>query len=354
MNKKRKIAFIIPAHNEEKVIEPTIKALLHVAPKQDIYLGNDNSSDKTSKIAKKLLKNVHDQTPNVGKATILNTLIEKYDLIKRYQYIMPVDADTRITQSFVAETTQVLDRDKDHKKICAVGKVVGKDVSWVTSYRIWEYEIGQLVYKQAQSYINTIMVCPGCATVYRASIFEKVQFPTGTVTEDMDLTFQIHRQKLGKISFVPKAQVITQDPKSLGEYVKQVRRWYKGFWQAVIKHNFPWGGQLIDLQVLTMATEGLFNGMLMIALIALIPFLILSQSSVMTITLLADFILFLIPTMTLVAFKHKIWKIFFYIPHFYMMRVLASLLFIESFVRVLHTAITKEGWNSPERYKVKV
>lgn len=354
MEEKRRVAFIVPAHNEEKVIAETLASLLLISDAQDIYVGNDNSTDNTSSIANTFTSNVHDQHPNVGKATILNTLIDKYDLISRYEYIMPVDADTRITPTFIEETVKTLDADTEKKIICAVGKVVGKNASWVTSYRIWEYEIGQLIYKRAQSIINTILVCPGCATLYRASIFEAVKFPTGTVTEDTDLTLQIHRKKLGRIVFIPKAVVITQDPNTLREYTRQVTRWYKGFWQAVVKHDFPWGGQLVDLQVLIMATEGLFNGLLMIVLLALIPFLVLSQSAVMAYTLMADFFFFLIPTMLYVAFTQKLWRIFLYIPHFYIMRILASILFLTSFVGVLRSAITKEGWNSPTRYKVTV
>jgi poly-beta-1,6-N-acetyl-D-glucosamine synthase len=208
----RKIAFLVPGVNEEKVIAETLTTLLAIADAKDIYVVSDGSRDSTVEIAKKFTANVLDLQPNRGKAGAMNYAIEYFNLANNYEFLMPIDADTKVTADFLKSALPVLEKDTDRKITAVVGKVLGSNRSWVTTFRLWEYEVAQSIHKAAQSIENAIVVCPGVATVYRAEIFQKIKFPYGTMTEDMDLTFQIHRKKLGKIVYVGEAVVITQDP----------------------------------------------------------------------------------------------------------------------------------------------
>ena len=56
--KSKKIAFLVPAYNEETVIASTIRYLLKLAPKEDIFVINDGSKDRTASVAKKFKVNV--------------------------------------------------------------------------------------------------------------------------------------------------------------------------------------------------------------------------------------------------------------------------------------------------------
>lgn len=262
IDNRDQIAFLIPAHNEEAVITQTIKSLLRLTSENNIYVVDDGSHDATNSIAKTYLNYVI-TIPNGGKANAINRGIETFDLVKRYKYIMPVDADTILSKNLPEVVTSIFEGDKDKKVAAVVCKVRGRTTNILTSFRMWEYEISQIIHKSAQGIIDAIIVCPGCSTVYRSGIFEKVNFPSRTLTEDMDLTFMIHRKHLGKIVFTQKSEVITQDPKSLKEYTKQMIRWYTGFWMCVVIHKVPWGGQTLDLEVSMLAIEGVFNGLLL-------------------------------------------------------------------------------------------
>lgn len=349
----RKLAILIPAYNEAEVIGNTLASFLKIIKKEDIYVVNDGSKDKTALVAKKYTPNVLTVT-NRGKANALNTAISKFKLTQKYKYLMPMDADTVITKDFLKYTLPILDQDKG-KKICGVvGKVVGSTHSWLTTYRLWEYEISQTIHKRAQAHTNSVIVCPGCATVFRSELFKKIQIPQGTLTEDMDLTFLINRNKLGKIEFCSKAIVVTQDPQSLREFIKQIYRWYTGFWQCLIKHNIPWGGQALDIEVALLALEGLFNGLLVLSLILLLPLTILNKPSMLLIPASVDLFAFLLPTMMLTSIRHRIMKIYFYIPHFYFMRLISSVVFFISFLKIVlgHDARAKKSWNT-RRYLIK-
>jgi cellulose synthase/poly-beta-1,6-N-acetylglucosamine synthase-like glycosyltransferase len=351
---KRRLAMIVPGHNEENVIASTLESLLELVNAADIYVVDDGSTDDTAMIARTKVSNVLSLSPNVGKATAVNMLIETFNLANRYEYILPMDADTRVTRDFLAHALPVLDEDVDHKIACVVGKVVGQSHNWVTTYRLWEYEVTQRIHKAAQSAERAITVSPGCSTVYRADIYNKVKVPTGTLTEDMDLTFLIHRMKLGRVIYCDKARVITQDPRTLRDLMKQIDRWYTGFWQCVAKHNAPWGGQMLDFEVALQATEGLFNGLLVFSFLFLIPFALVKHPTILLVPLVFDILFFILPTFLLAIHQHRVWKIFMYLPHFYAARFLSCFVFFRSFLKVAFGFDRKMGWFKAKRYKVPV
>jgi cellulose synthase/poly-beta-1,6-N-acetylglucosamine synthase-like glycosyltransferase len=345
-----KLAILIPAHNEAKVIDKTIISLLSVVDQKDIYVISDGSNDGTEIIAKSYVNNVLTITNSRGKAGAANFAIGSFNLVNNYDYIMPIDADTIITKGFIHNALPILEKDTDQKIACVVGKVTGKKRNWVTTYRMWEYEIAQSIHKRSQSIENAVMICPGCATIFRSNIFKNISIPEGTLTEDMDLTFLIHRNNLGKIVYAGKAKVITQDPDSLYNYWKQLNRWYTGFWQCLIKHNIPWGGQLLDFEVGLVAAEGLFNGILVTAFIFLIPIVLKINPTILIIPASVDLFLFLIPTMIYTGIKNKIYHILLYIPLFYLLRFLSSFIFLVAFMKVVLSLDQKMHWFKVERY----
>lgn len=349
MKDKRKVALLVPAYNEETVISETLESLLNLVDRRDIYLVNDGSTDRTEEIAQKYIANVL-TIYHAGKATAMNTAIENFHLADNYEYLMFMDADTKVQSDFLNESLPVLDSDKEKKIACVVGKVVSHAYNWITLYRLWEYEVAQTIHKKAQSEENAIIVCPGCATVYRAEIFKKIHIPQGTLTEDMDFTFLIHRERLGRIVFVEKAVVVTQDPQTFADFIKQIDRWYTGFWQCLSKHNVPWGGQNLDMELALLALEGLYNGLVVLSLIFLIPMTVMINPKIILFPFLMDLFLFLFPTLLLTARRHDQWKIFFYIPQFYFMRMISSLVFFKSFLKVVFGFDFNMGWNKAKRY----
>lgn len=347
----KKICYLVPAHNEAKVIKQTLRSLLAIAKKQDIYVVDDHSSDQTRAIALQHTPNVLTLSPHEGKAEAMNRAISYFSLTNKYKYIMPLDADTLTNSSFVKTCVTILDSDLQKELVCVVGRVEGSRHNWLTFYRMWEYEIAQTIHKSAQREINSIIVCPGCATIYRTSVFHRISFPAGTITEDMDFTFSLHRQHLGRIFFTNQASVVTQDPNSLSDYIKQITRWYTGFWQCVFKHRIPWLNQTLDLEVALLASEGIFNGLLMIGLFVLIPLSVIQQPEILLVALCLDLFLFMIPSLIYVAVKKKLHRSLLYLPLLYLVRVISSLIFLISFFKVVLGLDITMKWVKPSRYQ---
>jgi poly-beta-1,6-N-acetyl-D-glucosamine synthase len=340
-------AFLVPAYNEQEVIARTLQSLLQITSAEHIFVVDDGSKDDTVRIAKQYTANVLAQETNRGKANALSSGIIHFTLTERFTYIMPLDADTRLDPDFLK---YVGPHFANEKIVAVVGKVQGSPYNWLTTYRLWEYEIAQAVHKHAQSKLGVVLVCSGPATIYRSIVFTQLSIPTDTMAEDMDTTFSIHRLRLGAITYAPNAIAFTQDPKQLKDFIKQVRRWDIGFWQCVYKHNIPWQGQLFDAEVGLLALEGLFNGFLIVLLTLLLPIIFLSRPGIILLPMGIDFFLFLLPTVLYTAIKNRLVKIFLYLPLFYGMRVLTSILFLETFLRVVLTLDSRYGWNKVRRY----
>lgn len=351
---QNQIAVIVPAHNEAKIIKGTLKNLrVHLAATH-IYVVDDGSSDATAKLAKHYTKNVYRHRSNRGKGAAINSALQKWSLPKKYSLIMTLDADTRLTANFIPSMKAYFKRDLASIYICANGRVTTPLTNWLTAYRVWEYEIGQSIHKQAQAILGGIIVCPGCATVYRSALFKTVSFPTQAMAEDMDLTFMIHRQHLGKIGYVDQAEVITQDPRSLPDFIKQINRWYAGLWQNIIKHHVPWGGQMLDLEVALLASEALFSGLLFLSFFVLLPLSLTTDSHLFLLPFLIDICLFIIPTVIFTATRRHTKRIYLYLGHIYLLRLFSSLIFVISFFRVMFDQHTNMRWFSPQRYQLRL
>jgi poly-beta-1,6-N-acetyl-D-glucosamine synthase len=349
MINKQRLAVVIPAHNEAAILGQTLKTLGGKIAYNHVYVVNDGSSDNTRKIARRYTKHVISLRDNVGKAEALNQVIGHYRLYETYDYILPLDADTQLTPGYVPA---VLKRfSEDAKLVALVGKVIGRVTNGITAYRVWEYEVGQAIFKTAQDYMGAVVVCPGCATTYRASVFERLRIPQGTLAEDMDLTFMLHREQLGRIGYESTARVITQDPDTWRGFYKQVQRWYAGFWQAVVKHHIPWGSQRLDGEVALLGIEGLFQGMLVLLYLLLLPWTWSRYHTQLIAVVLVDLALFIFPTMLLVKKRAKLRRLLIYVPHIYLLRVISSLIFVYSFAKVVLTLDQFIHWNSPRRYQ---
>lgn len=86
--KENKIAVLIPCYNEEKTVEKVIKDYKKVLPTADIYVYDNNSKDKTAKIAKKAGAIVRHEYKQ-GKGNVIRSMFRD---IKADCYIM-IDGD---------------------------------------------------------------------------------------------------------------------------------------------------------------------------------------------------------------------------------------------------------------------
>jgi cellulose synthase/poly-beta-1,6-N-acetylglucosamine synthase-like glycosyltransferase len=240
------IAIVIPAHNEELVIAGSIGSATRLLPLSDIYVVSDASSDATPAIATDAGANVLHLEQNRGKAGALEAAIEHFSLIERYDAVLFLDADSQLDEAYLVGAQEFL-ADPD---VCAVAGYA--TIMWrpdeltvtgqiIAAYRDRLYTLQQRLLKYGQTWarVNVAYIAPGFASVYRSGALQAIEMnPPGLIIEDFNMTFQLHRRRVGKIGFSPRIRAAAQDPATLADYISQVRRWTLGFWQTIRFNGF--------------------------------------------------------------------------------------------------------------------
>src|SRR5918998_5010673 len=94
------VAVLIPAHNEEMVIESSIEAIAALVPRGNIHVVSDGSTDRTAELARRAGINVIETRTNVGKAGALEEAIDRFGLVERFAIVLLLDADTAIDPGY--------------------------------------------------------------------------------------------------------------------------------------------------------------------------------------------------------------------------------------------------------------
>lgn len=230
------ISVLIPAYNEARVIEASVRrVLLSRDAEIEVIVIDDGSADATSAIVAaafadeprvKLLT-----LANGGKARALNHGLA----LAKGEIVVALDADTQ----FEPETIARLARWFADARIGAVAgnAKVGNRVNLVTRWQAIEYVTAQNLERRALASLGAIMVVPGAVGAWRrAALAEVGGFPVDTLAEDQDLTIAIQRRGW-RIANDPEAVAWTESPQTLRGLARQRFRWAFGTLQCLWKHR---------------------------------------------------------------------------------------------------------------------
>ncbi len=247
-NRRRRLALLLPGHNEELIIAATIRsAVVAGLDIQDIYVVDDCSSDNTAVEAHRLLPSTNVlSVGRSGKALAVQKAIKHFDIENRYVWVHIADADSVFGANYFRIFKQKL---QAKKYALAIGFVQSQRGNWISKYRTFSYTYGQQVHRRIQAKIGAISVFPGPVTCFRTDIIKELDFTVDSLTEDFDLTLQFHRKKLGKIRYIPKAVNFTQDPQTYRDFSKQTLRWQRGFFQGMLRHRIGTKAHILDAYV---------------------------------------------------------------------------------------------------------
>ncbi|HSX16273.1 MAG TPA: glycosyltransferase family 2 protein [Candidatus Saccharimonadales bacterium] len=329
--RKAMLALLIAGHNEKLVIEKTLRSAIKAGmPKEHIYVVDDNSDDGTRAIAARVigLKNTT-RVQRSGKGLALTKAAKKFELTKRYQWIHIADADGGFAPGYFQTFREKL----NPKFAAATGYVRSLPGESVSQYRVLEYTIGMEIHRRFQALANTVSVIPGPTSCFRSDVFDQVNFANKSLTEDFDVTIQIHRQKLGRVQFIPQAVVYTQDPRNLKDFTKQITRWNRGTMQGVRRHRIGFRPQKIDIYLSYQIVQNL---MLAANYFGLLPYLAIRHHSVgvLAVTFLYDVAMMFILT-SLVALKADRKDILSAFPQIYLYRWVTMYVFMKALFEVI-------------------
>ena len=340
-----KVCVVIPARNEEKLIGRCVGSVLNAGlDAAHVYAIDDESSDRTGEVLRSFAGvNVLRNEPRRGKAGSLRHAIEHFALAERYAFVAILDADSHVAPSYFDAVLKAFEGDREAVLVCGAPR--GQAHNYLTAFRTLDYALCLWVYRKGQDNLSVITVAPGCASTYRSSVFGSLDWDGGTLVEDMDLTVQIHRKRLGRIRYAADAVVYTQDPRRLREYVGQLTRWYSGTWQVMRLHRLPRGRQRLDAEMALLIGEGLFYSMLVLAL----PVLAWLSPAATLRWLLLDQSVFAVLTVVC-AWRLRRLDVVLWFPTFAPLRVIGCMVLLRTYWLEVVCRRTLRAWFSVARY----
>jgi peptidoglycan-N-acetylglucosamine deacetylase len=234
------VAVLIPAYNEEKVIERTIQGALDSDyPNMRVIVIDDGSKDRTLEVAHRAFRAEEAagrvlilSKPNSGKAEALNFGLEH---IGDAELFVGIDADTIIAPDAVSRLVP-------HFLNSKVGAVagnakVGNRVNLWTRWQALEYITSQNFERRALNTMGAVSVVPGAIGAWRVdAIREAGGFHMDTVAEDADLTMALLRNGY-RVEYEDLALAFTEAPTNANGLMRQRFRWSFGILQSVWKHR---------------------------------------------------------------------------------------------------------------------
>src|ERR1700691_1674551 len=234
------VVVLIPAYNEEKVIERTIQGALDSDyPNLRVIVIDDGSKDRTLAIARRTFaaeeaagRGVILTKPNGGKAEALNFGLEH---IGAAEVFVGIDADTIIAPDAIA---RMVPHFLNPKVAAVAGNAkVGNRVNLWTRWQALEYITSQNFERRALNTMGAVSVVPGAIGAWRVEpVREAGAYHVDTVAEDADLTMALLRNGY-RVEYEDRALAFTEAPTSANALMRQRFRWSFGILQAVFKHK---------------------------------------------------------------------------------------------------------------------
>jgi peptidoglycan-N-acetylglucosamine deacetylase len=235
-----RVAVLIPAYNEEKVIERTIQGALDSDyPNLRVIVIDDGSKDRTLEIARRTFAAEEAAgrvwiltKPNGGKAEALNFGLEH---ISDAEFFVGIDADTIIAPDAIM---RMVPHFLNPKVAAVAGNAkVGNRVNLWTRWQALEYITSQNFERRALNTMGAVSVVPGAIGAWRVeAVREAGGYHVDTVAEDADLTMALLRNG-HRVEYEDMALAFTEAPTSANALMRQRFRWSFGILQAVFKHR---------------------------------------------------------------------------------------------------------------------
>lgn len=230
-----RISIVIPAYNEEKKIEKTlrrIKELDYPKDKLEIIVVDDGSTDNTANIVRKFEEVILIQCEkNSGRAAIPMNLGVDH---AKNEIIAIMNADSYPKKDSLLYLVEYF---KDENTGAVTGAYLANDPkTFIQKLQNFEYRIIAWNRKLLQ-FLNAVYVTPGPLSLYRKSVLLEVgKFDEENLTEDIEIAWRILKHKYA-VKTCLSAITYVETPNTLKKWWSQRTRWNIGGIQTLNKYK---------------------------------------------------------------------------------------------------------------------
>ena len=238
------VTIVIPMHNEEKVVQLSMDAMLQVDYPRDrleIIPINDHSQDDTGKVLLQyaaqypnLIKPFNRNEGTRGKPAALNDTLEK----AKGDVIIVFDADYIPPRSIVRDLAVAF---IDPEVGAVMGRVIPINTNNSTIARFLDLERtgGYQIDQQARFNLMLIPQYGGTVGGFRKQITRDLgSFDPTNLTEDTELTFKLYI-KGWKVMYANRMECYEEAPENWAVRSRQVNRWARGHTKCMLKYLLP-------------------------------------------------------------------------------------------------------------------
>ncbi|CAJ1182695.1 hypothetical protein CPR19088_GLDEOEPO_01620 [Companilactobacillus paralimentarius] len=256
-----KVTLVVPAHNEELVIQDTVRAILNLRyplDRMELLVYADNCNDQTAERVRDLMKlsefskndfRVIERTGTGGKAGVLNDALK----VSKGEYLAVYDADAAPEQNALYFLVQKVLENPD-RYAAAFGRNKTRNYQQNFLSRCINLEIvnTQRIQHTGLWQLFKIGRIPGTNFIINKKIVQSIGgWNNGALTEDTAISFSLmHAGKL--IALAHRAEAFQQEPETLFAYYNQRKRWARGNYEVILdnmKHLFDKTSWRIKLEV---------------------------------------------------------------------------------------------------------
>jgi cellulose synthase/poly-beta-1,6-N-acetylglucosamine synthase-like glycosyltransferase len=275
------VTILVPAHNEEAGIVPSIRSMLSLHyPEFEVIVANDGSTDATlarmieafalvevpqiyrRKLDTLPVRGVYRSLrhPNLtvidkergGRADAMNAAIN----VARFPLVCQVDADSVLDAEALLRASRLFIEDET---VVGVGgtvrpingaavregqvEAVSLPGRWIERFQVLEYARAFFTGRAGWSTFGALLIISGAFGVFRReTLLEVGGYETDTVTEDMELVMKLHRhyrsaRKPYRLIFTPDPICWTEVPSDLGTLRRQRNRWHRGLLETLWRYR---------------------------------------------------------------------------------------------------------------------
>lgn len=237
-----KLSVLIPMHNEEKVLNYVLDALLvckYDRDKLEIIPINDHSSDATARMLDEyesrfpFIRPLHRQDGERGKPAALNDAMK----VAKGDVIIVFDADYRPSMDLLRQLALAF---KDPEVGAVMGRVIpyNSNKNMLTRLLNIERSGGYQADQQARYNLRTMPQYGGTVGGFRKSIMlETGGFNTNILAEDTELTYRFYIAGW-KVVYANGCECYEEVPETWSVRARQVRRWSRGHNNVMFRYLF--------------------------------------------------------------------------------------------------------------------
>ncbi|MBI5871683.1 glycosyltransferase family 2 protein [archaeon] len=233
------VSVIIPAYNEERSIQETMRSVLELdypKDKIEIVVVNDGSKDNTREKVEETIKKNKDRIimlvnqDNRGKGNAMNNGLRHV----HGEFFASLDADSFVAGHSLKSMLPYF-ADKRVAAVCPLLKV--KEPRNIIQRIQWYEYLVNMFYKRLNAKLDCVHVTPGPFSLYRTEYVKAVGgYDEESIAEDMELAINLQAHDYRLMQDMD-SEVYTLAPDNFSGLYKQRNRWYKGTLYNSLKYK---------------------------------------------------------------------------------------------------------------------